>query len=126
MRRVLSLILMLMVAACGARVAQAGGAEEKRIFHDGLKRFYLIERPDAFITISHEMASLLRGRGAKVPVEVVFPGVDTDYYQPASKEACRDKLDLPHDMPVFACVGRINFAQKQRPVFSTPVFLGLV
>ena len=47
MRRVLSLILMLMVAACGARVAQAGGAEEKRIFHDGLKRFYLIERPDA-------------------------------------------------------------------------------
>lgn len=74
----------------------------------------LIERPDAFITISHEMANLLRSRGAKVPVEVVFPGVDTDYFQPASKEACRDKLDLPHDLPVFACVGRIDFGQKQQ------------
>lgn len=74
----------------------------------------LIERPDAFITISHEMANLLRERGAKVPVEVVFPGVDTDYYRPASQAACREKLELPADAPVFACVGRIDFAQKQQ------------
>ena len=74
----------------------------------------LIERPDAFITISEEMATHLRARGAKVPVEVVFPGVDTDYYQPASRHTCREKLDLPQDVPVFACVGRIDFQQKQQ------------
>jgi len=74
----------------------------------------LIERPDAFITTSEEMAALLRSRGAKVPVEVVFPGIDTDYYQPASRHACREKLGLPQDVPVFACVGRITFHQKQQ------------
>ena len=46
MRLLLSLILMLAVTACGGRGAQAGEAEQRRLFHDGVKREFLIERPD--------------------------------------------------------------------------------
>ena len=74
----------------------------------------LLERPDAFITISDEMAQHLKARGANVPVKVVHQGIDTTHYKPASREECRLKMGLPLDAPVFACVGRIDFKQKQQ------------
>ncbi|BCX47659.1 glycosyltransferase group 1 family [Haloferula helveola] len=74
----------------------------------------LIERPDAFITSCDELAAHLRARGAKGPVEVVFPGIDTERFAPADRDECRRALDLPVGVPLFACVGRIDLRQKQQ------------
>lgn len=74
----------------------------------------LIERPDAFITSCDALATHLQERGAKGPVEVVLPGIDTERYVPADRDACRRDLGLPTGVPLFACVGRIEFRQKQQ------------
>ncbi|GAA5483322.1 D-inositol-3-phosphate glycosyltransferase [Haloferula sargassicola] len=74
----------------------------------------LLTVPDAFITLSDEMAELLRQRGAKGPVEVLYPGIDTALYSPGDRAGARRHLSLPEEAPVFACVGRIDFSQKQQ------------
>lgn len=74
----------------------------------------LIGVPDAYITLSDEMAGLLRERGATVPVEVLYPGIDTSLFTPGDRIEARRALDLPEDAPVLACVGRIDFSQKQQ------------
>ena len=42
----------------------------------------LLQVPDSFITISDEMARLLRQRGASTPIHIVYNGVDTLRFQP--------------------------------------------
>ena len=74
----------------------------------------LIAKPHAFITLSNEMAGMLRERGATGPVEVLYPGIDTANFTPGDKAEARRKLSLPETSPVFACVGRIDFAQKRQ------------
>jgi glycosyltransferase involved in cell wall biosynthesis len=74
----------------------------------------LIERPDAFITSCDALAGHLRERGAKGPVEVVFPGIDAERFVPADRDACRRDLGLPTGVPLFACVGRVELHQKQQ------------
>nr|WP_246417975.1 glycosyltransferase family 4 protein [Haloferula luteola] len=60
------------------------------------------------------MAALLRERGATVPVEVLYPGIDTALFHPGDQQTARRALSLPLETPVFACVGRIDFHQKQQ------------
>lgn len=74
----------------------------------------LIERPDAFITSCDALAGHLQARGAKGPVEVVLPGIDTERFVPADRDACRRDLGLPTGVPLFACVGRVELRQKQQ------------
>lgn len=74
----------------------------------------LIERPDAFITSCDALAAHLCERGAKGPVEVVFPGIDAERFVPADRDACRRALGLPAGVPLFACVGRVELRQKQQ------------
>lgn len=82
----------------------------------------LIERPDAFITSCDALASHLQERGAKGPVEVVFPGIDTEHFVPADRDECRKALDLPLGVPLFACIGRINIRQKQQDRLVRAIF----
>jgi glycosyltransferase involved in cell wall biosynthesis len=81
----------------------------------------LFRTPDSFITISHEMARMLRSRGATCPIEVVYNGIDTDRFRPQNKEEARAALDLPSDVPVFGVVGRIEFRQKQQHLLAQAV-----
>lgn len=74
----------------------------------------LIDRPDAFITSCDALAAHLQERGAKGPVEVVLPGIDTERFVPADRDECRRELGLPMGVPLFACVGRIEIRQKQQ------------
>ena len=74
----------------------------------------LLWLPDAFVTISGEMERLLRARGARAPVHVVYNGVDTDRFRPGDKAAARRELGLPAERVVLGQVGRIEFRQKQQ------------
>jgi len=74
----------------------------------------LIGGPDRWIATCDEMAALLRARGARQPIEVVPPGVDTERFVPHDRDFCREALGMPGDAPLFGCVGRVVFAQKQQ------------
>lgn len=78
----------------------------------------LFRTPDSFITISDEMALMLRSRGATCPIEVVYNGIDTDRFHPQDREKSRASLNLPLDQPVFGVVGRIEFKQKQQHLLA--------
>jgi glycosyltransferase involved in cell wall biosynthesis len=74
----------------------------------------LIDLPDTYITISDEMARLLKERGATAPVKIVYNGIDTDRFRPGdTPEACR-RLGLPSAKVRIGMVGRIEFRQKQQ------------
>ncbi len=112
---------MLAARKCGVRAIsylamphsyQTMGARLGRLLDWGAPT--LIERPDAFVTSCDALATHLRERGAKGPVEVVFPGIDTERFVPADRDACRRDLDLPVGVPLFACVGRVELHQKQQ------------
>lgn len=78
----------------------------------------LFRTPDSFITISHEMARMLRSRGATCPIEVVYNGIDTERFRPQGRAEARAALDLPSHAHVFGVVGRIEFRQKQQHLLA--------
>ncbi|MEI6606980.1 MAG: glycosyltransferase [Verrucomicrobiota bacterium] len=119
-------------AAMGARLGAI-----RDVFAKGLFRL-----PNSFITISDEMANILRQRGASVPIHIVYNGVDTSRFRPGGGQdaratvarascpepsfapACR-QLNLPSDKILLGIIGRIEFRQKQQhllvqAIASTP------
>ena len=74
----------------------------------------LINLPDTYITISDEMAKMLKERGATAPVEIVYNGIDTDRFQPGDSAAACRQLGLPTGKVLIGMVGRIVFRQKQQ------------
>lgn len=74
----------------------------------------LFRTPDSFITISHEIARMLRSRGAICPIKAAYIGIDTDRFRPQSKKETRTALDLSREVPAFGVVGRFEFRQKQQ------------
>ncbi len=74
----------------------------------------LFQLPGSFITITDEMARLLRVRGAVAPIHIVYNGVDTSRFSPGDAgDACR-ALALPTDKIRLGMIGRIEFRQKQQ------------
>jgi len=74
----------------------------------------LITVPDTYITISDEMAKMLKERGATAPVKIVYNGIDTDRFQPGDSTAASRQLGLPAGKVLIGMVGRIEFRQKQQ------------
>jgi glycosyltransferase involved in cell wall biosynthesis len=70
--------------------------------------------PDAWVTITDEMARMLRQRGAMAPIRIVYNGVDIDRFCQGDKKLARDQLKLPQDRVLLGVIGRIEFRQKQQ------------
>ncbi len=98
-------------AAMGARLGALRDVFASRLF----------QLPDSFITISDEMARLLRLRGATAPVHIVYNGVDTTRFQPGDPVAACQHLGLPPDKPRLGMIGRIEFRQKQQHLLVAAV-----
>lgn len=75
---------------------------------------HLFKLPDAFITITDEMARLLKQQGAVAPIEIVYNGVDTHRFQSGAAKAASDELGLPFEKVRVGVIGRIEFRQKQQ------------
>lgn len=75
---------------------------------------HLFTLPDAFITITDEMARLLRQQGAIAPIDIVYNGVDTHRFQPGDPKSACDELGLPFEKVRVGLIGRIEFRQKQQ------------
>ena len=75
---------------------------------------HLFKLPDAFITITDEMARLLKQQGAVAPIDIVYNGIDTRRFQPGNAEAACDELGLPFGKVRVGVIGRIEFRQKQQ------------
>ena len=75
---------------------------------------HLFRLPDAFITITDEMARLLKQQGASAPIDIVYNGVDTQRFQPGDAKAACDGLGLPSEKVRVGVIGRIEFRQKQQ------------
>lgn len=73
---------------------------------------WLIRRMDAIVSTSDKTAAYLDG-----PSEVIMHGIDTEAFSPAQEVAAlRVHLDLPAEMKIVGCYGRIR-AQKGTDVF---------
>jgi glycosyltransferase involved in cell wall biosynthesis len=72
---------------------------------------YLLNVPDAFITISQEAKAHFQRRGTRVPIDVVYNGIDAERFQ-ESKAMARKRFNLPVDKPVVALCGRLESKQK--------------
>jgi glycosyltransferase involved in cell wall biosynthesis len=72
---------------------------------------YLLNAPDAFITLSHEAASQFRSRGTRVPVEVVYNGIEIKRCGGDRAEA-RGLFGLPGEGAIVALCGRLEVKQK--------------
>ncbi len=80
-----------------------------------LKDLFLLpyyKLPNAYITISSSMASMLRIRGARQPVRVVENGIDVQALQRKPKLEARTQLGLPSQTYLAALVGRVECKQK--------------
>lgn len=75
---------------------------------------HLFHQPDHFITISDEMAALLRERGTRAPIHIVYNGIDTGRFQQGDPLNARESLGLPNDKTLVGVIGRIEFRQKQQ------------
>lgn len=75
---------------------------------------HLFQLPDAFVTITDEMARLLKKQGATAPIEIVYNGVDIQRFQPGDAQAACEELGLPFDKVRVGVIGRIEFRQKQQ------------
>ncbi len=75
---------------------------------------HLFKLPDAFITITDEMARLLKQQGAVAPIDIVYNGVDTLRFQDGDAKSACDELGLPFEKVRFGVIGRIEFRQKQQ------------
>jgi glycosyltransferase involved in cell wall biosynthesis len=74
----------------------------------------LFKLPDAFITITDEMARLLKQQGAVAPIDIVYNGVDTHRFQPGDARSACEELGLPYGKVRVGVIGRIEFRQKQQ------------
>lgn len=74
----------------------------------------LVGLPDSFVTITDEMARLLKIRGARAPIHIVYNGVDTARFQPGESSAACRTLSLPEHKVRIGVIGRIEFRQKQQ------------
>jgi len=74
----------------------------------------LFKLPDAFITITDEMARLLRQQGAVAPIDIVYNGVDTHRFQAGDARSACEELGLPYGKVRVGVIGRIEFRQKQQ------------
>jgi len=81
----------------------------------------LCKLPDSFITITDEMARLLRLRGATAPIHIVYNGVDTCRFQPGDAANARRNLELPLDKILLGVIGRIEFRQKQQHLLVSAI-----
>ena len=75
---------------------------------------HLFKLPDAFITITDEMARLLQQQGAVAPIDIVYNGVDTQRFQPGDAKTACNELGLPIGKIRIGVIGRIEFRQKQQ------------
>ncbi len=75
---------------------------------------HLFQLPDAFITITNEMARLLKQQGATAPIDIVYNGVDTQRFQSGEAKTACDELGLPFEKVRVGVIGRIEFRQKQQ------------
>ncbi len=75
---------------------------------------HLFKLPDAFITITDEMARLLKQQGAVAPIDIVYNGVDTYRFQSGDAKTACVELGLPFDKVRVGVIGRIEFCQKQQ------------
>ncbi|MFK7851134.1 MAG: glycosyltransferase [Akkermansiaceae bacterium] len=75
---------------------------------------HLFKLPDAFITITDEMAHLLKQQGAVAPIKIVYNGVDIHRFQSGDAKAACDELGLPFEKIRVGVIGRIEFRQKQQ------------
>jgi glycosyltransferase involved in cell wall biosynthesis len=91
-------------AEMGARLGKLRDVFSSRLF----------TLPDSFVTITDEMARLLRLRGATAPIHIVYNGVDTNRFQAGDPDLACSKLDLPIDKVRIGVIGRIEFRQKQQ------------
>ena len=85
---------------------------------------YLFQAMDRFITISPAMADLLRSRGTRCPIEVVYNGIDLSRFQKRDSREVRASLGLPVEGLILGNIGRIEFKQKQQ-LFLLNAFLEL-
>jgi glycosyltransferase involved in cell wall biosynthesis len=74
----------------------------------------LFRLPNSFITITDEMADMLRKRGATAPIHIVYNGVDVHRFKPGDTALACENLQLPHDRIRIGMIGRIEFRQKQQ------------
>ena len=91
-------------AEMGARLGKLRDVFSSRLF----------TLPDSFVTITDEMARLLKLRGATAPIHIVYNGVDTNRFQAGDPNLACSKLDLPIDKVRIGVIGRIEFRQKQQ------------
>jgi len=77
--------------------------------------------PDSFVTITDEMANLLKRRGATAPIHIVYNGVDTNRFRPGDPAAACGQLKLPMDKVRIGMIGRIEFRQKQQHLLAQAV-----
>jgi glycosyltransferase involved in cell wall biosynthesis len=82
---------------------------------------HLLKLPDAYITITDEMAHMLRQQGATAPIEIVYNGVEIQRFQVGCAKTACDKLGLPHDKLRIGVIGRIEFRQKQQQLLIEAV-----
>lgn len=82
---------------------------------------HLFGLPDAFVTISDEMAAMLRRRGAGQAIHVVYNGVDTSRFVPRDRAECRAALGLPSAALLLGVIGRVEFRQKQQQLLVEAV-----
>lgn len=75
---------------------------------------YVFKLPDSFITITDEMARLLKLQGATAPIHIVYNGVDTTRFHEGDSLAACEELGLPADKIRIGVIGRIEFRQKQQ------------
>lgn len=75
---------------------------------------HLFKLPDTFITITDEMARLLRQQAATAPIDIVYNGVDTQRFQPGDAKSACEELGLPFEKIRIGVIGRIEFRQKQQ------------
>jgi glycosyltransferase involved in cell wall biosynthesis len=90
----------------------------------GIRDFFcaqLFKLPDAFITITDEMARLLKQQGAVAPIDIVYNGVDTRRFQSGDAMTACDELGLPCDKVRLGVIGRIEFRQKQQHLLTQAV-----
>lgn len=81
----------------------------------------LFKLPDHFITITDEMARLLRMQGATSPIDIVYNGVDTRRFQSGDSCPACQEFGLPLTKVRIGVVGRIEFRQKQQDLLARAV-----
>ena len=72
---------------------------------------YLLNAPDALITITEEAKKTFFRLGSNVPIDVVYNGIDVDNPKLTRNEA-RNKFNLPLEKKIIALCGRLESKQK--------------